>query len=68
MVVPHFGSPPTPRDTVVMLMKQHGVDELASDQELRAELVRFSAREAKPENLRVILDGLCVLHRTLGRA
>jgi hypothetical protein len=53
---------------VETLMKERGVDLLAQDQEMRAELRRFSRREASPENVREILDGLSALRRTLERA
>ena len=51
-----------------MLMRKHGVDMLAQGPELVAELIRFRRREAKPENVRAVLDGLLAVRRTLERA
>jgi len=61
-------SDPEVRSNVETLMRKHGVDMLAQGPELVAELIRFRGREAKPENVRGVLDGLLAVSRTLERA
>jgi len=56
------------RSTVETLMRKRGVDMLAQGPEICAELIRFRGREAKLENIRAVLEGLCALSRTLDRA
>ena len=61
-------SDPEVRGTVETLMRKRGVDMLAQGPEICAELIRFRGKEAKLENIRAVLEGLCALSRTLDRA
>jgi hypothetical protein len=56
------------RTTIETLMRKRGVDMLAQGPELCAELIRFRGKEAKPENVREVLEGLRALGGALERA
>ena len=55
------------RSTVVTLMRKRSVDVLVQNGELSAQLIRFSGKQASPDNIRGVLEGLCALRRSYQR-